>query len=201
MKNSRKDMTSLEHTKLLEQNPEWVAMMAEKDRKREEMLAFYREMQKPIIKDLESVGIFVSSVWSLGIEEDPHRRAVPILLKHLFIFYDDQVNEGIVRALGRLKPIEHWDVLVDLFCKTDGSIHHNFKDGLACALSDTVTKKTMPEYIRLLQDRSQGKSRILMLRKLRRSKQPEIIALLDELFEDPDLRTEIGSWKRYKGRK
>jgi hypothetical protein len=194
-------MTVEEHTKLLEQNPEWVAMMAEKDRKREEMLAFYREMQKPIIKDLESVGIFVKSVWLLGGKGESYQEALPILLKHLPIFYDDRVNSGIARALGRLKPIEHWDILVDLFCKTDCAIHRSFKEGLACALFDTVTKKTMPEYISLLRDKRHGESRILMVGKLRRSKQPEIIALVDELFEDPDLRTEIGSWKRFKGRK
>ncbi|MBW7877198.1 MAG: hypothetical protein H3C47_14555 [Candidatus Cloacimonetes bacterium] len=91
--------------------------------------------------------------------------------------------------------------MVELFCKTDGLVHRNFKDGLACALFDLVSKKTMDEYISLLKDKRHGKSRILMVGKLRRSKQPEIIALVDELFEDPDLRTEIGSWKRFKGRK
>ncbi|MBW7875240.1 MAG: hypothetical protein H3C47_04540 [Candidatus Cloacimonetes bacterium] len=54
------------------------------------------------------------------------------------------------------------------------------------------------EYITLLRDKRQGESRVLMLRKLRRLRQPKIIALIDELAEDEDLKIEIGSWKRKK---
>ena len=194
-------LTSLEQRKILEQDPEWVAMMAEKQRKRQEIETYYLKLAEPIFKDLESVGVFVKSIGNLGAEEESHKKAVPVLMKHLFIYYDDWLNSGIARALGRIKATENWDILVDQFCKTDRSIHPHFKDGLACALFDTVTKKTMPEYISLLRDKRHGESRILMVGKLRRLKQPEIIALVDELFEDPDLRTEIGSWKRYKGRK
>jgi len=56
----------------------------------------------------------------------------------------------------------------------------------------------MDEYIALLKDKRHGKSRILMVGKPRRSRQPEIIALIDGLAEDEDLKIEIGSWKRKK---
>ena len=194
-------LTSLEQRKVLEQDPEWVAMMAEKERKHEEKWAVYYKLEEPIILELKSAGVCVDSIWSIGGKGKSHEKAVPILLKHLFIFYDDWLNSGIARALGRIGATEYWDILVDQFCKIDGALHPQFKDGLACALFDTVTKKTMPEYISLLRDKRHGESRILMVGKLRRLKQPEIIALVDELFEDPDLRTEIGSWKRFKGRK
>ncbi len=179
-------------------SPEWVAMREEREKKIREKEAFFCEVQKPILKELESVGVSVNSLWNLGGKGRSHGNAVPVLVKHIQIFYHDQINEELARALGRIKAVECWDFLVELFCKTDRQVHRNFKDGLACALFDLVSKKTMDEYITLLKDKRHGQSRILMVGKLRRSRQPEIIALIDELAEDEDLKTEIGSWKRKK---
>ncbi|MBW7877598.1 MAG: hypothetical protein H3C47_16600 [Candidatus Cloacimonetes bacterium] len=175
---------------------ESVAMREEREKRIREMTELRRTLQQPILRELESVGVSVKSLWHLGSEEDPHKRSLPVLVKHVQIFYHDQINEELARALGRIKAVECWDFLVELFCKTDGLVHRNFKDGLAVALSDTATKQTMDEYISLLRDKRHGDSRILMLRKLRRLRQPEIIALIDELAEDEDLKIEIGSWKR-----
>jgi len=179
---------------------ESVAMREEREKRIREMTELRRTLQQPILRELESVGVSVKSLWHLGSKEDPHKKSVPILVKHIQIFYHDQINEILARALGSLKATECWGLLVELFCKVDRTIHPYFKDGLAVALSDTATKKTMDEYIALLKDKRHGKSRILMVGKLRRSRQPEIIALIDELAEDEDLKIEIGSWKRYKDR-
>ncbi|MBW7876669.1 MAG: hypothetical protein H3C47_11850 [Candidatus Cloacimonetes bacterium] len=124
-------------------SPEWIAIREEREKKIREKEAFFCEVQKPILKELESVGVSVNSLWNLGSEEDPHKRSLPVLVKHIQIFYHDQINEVIARSLGRIKAVECWDMLVQLFCKTDRHVHPNFKDGLAVALSDTVTKMTM----------------------------------------------------------
>lgn len=173
-------------------------MREEREKRIREMTELRRTLQQPILRELESVGVSVKSLWHLSSKEDPHKRSVPVLVKHVQVFYHDQINEILARALGRIQATECWGLLVGLFCKVDGTIHPNFKDGLAVALSDTATKKTMNEYIALLKDKQHGDSRILMLRKLRRLRQPEIIALINELAEDPDLKIEIGSWKRRK---
>ncbi|MBW7876864.1 MAG: hypothetical protein H3C47_12855 [Candidatus Cloacimonetes bacterium] len=179
---------------------ESVAMREEREKRIREMTELRRTLQQPILRELESVGVSAKSLWHLGSKEDPHKRSVPVLVKHIQIFYHDQINETLARALGRLKAVECWNMLVELFCKTDRLVHPNFKDGLACALFDLVSKKTMDEYISLLKDKQHRESRVLMVGKLRRSRQPEIIALIDELAEDEDLKIEIGSWKRFKGK-
>ncbi|MBW7876667.1 MAG: hypothetical protein H3C47_11840 [Candidatus Cloacimonetes bacterium] len=177
-------------------SPEWIAMREEREKKFQERWAEYDRLEKLILQELETVGVSVNSLWNLSSKKDPHKKSLPVLIKHVQVFYHDKINEILARSLGSIKATECWDMLVELFCKTDRQVHRNFKDGLACALFDLVSKKTMDEYITLLKDKRHGQSRILMVGKLRRSRQPEIIALIDELAEDEDLKIEIGSWKR-----
>jgi hypothetical protein len=72
------------------------------------------------------------------------------------------------------------------------------KDGLACALTATVTEAVMDEMVALAKDRSNGDSRLLLLRGLKKSKSAIARQALEELASDPALSKEIASWRKRK---
>ncbi|WP_148649578.1 hypothetical protein [Lysobacter antibioticus] len=166
--------------------------------------------QKPILSELRGVGVLTESIWSLLKRTEPYPEAIPILLKHLQLPYSDVTRDGLARALAVPEPEVHaaWPILVQQYitCPTGRGIVApgeteewplGAKDGLACALTMAVTEATLPEFISLVRDRSQGEGRVLLLSvlKKRRKKDPQIAQVIAELAGDPDLKKEIASWK------
>jgi hypothetical protein len=70
------------------------------------------------------------------------------------------------------------------------------KDGLACALAAAATEDEMDDLVALAKDHSLGRSRLLLLWALKKSKSDVAKAALKELASDPDLKNEIASWRR-----
>jgi hypothetical protein len=54
------------------------------------------------------------------------------------------------------------------------------------------------ELIELVKDPSNGRARVLLLRGLRRSKQPQAKQAIEAVAFDPDLAVEIASWRKRK---
>jgi hypothetical protein len=78
----------------------------------------------------------------------------------------------------------------------ENGIRLDAKSGLAVALAATATENVMDELVALAKDRSQGESRVLLLRALRKSKSAVAKRAIEELASDPDLAKEITSWRR-----
>jgi hypothetical protein len=204
-------MTAAELTARLEADPDYVARRRARDAEFARIRTAVKTEQAPILEDLRRVGCHVESVWDLVNTSKPYPEALPILVKHLTLPYSDRTREGIARALA-VKPARFaWPNLVEEYCKapTGWGIKSaaeseparlGVKDGLAVALSVTVTDETMPELIELLRDRSHGEYRVLLLFGLKRSKNPLVLEAIDELADDPDLAKEIASWRRSKNR-
>lgn len=169
-----------------------------------------KEEQRVIIEELRKVGVVADSVWSLVNDPGPYPQAIPILLRHLKLPYSDATRDGIARCLAVPEPTVRaaWPMLVEEYKKAP--IGKGFiapgetkqyvlgaKEGLALAVRAAVSDQTLPEFISLIKDRSNGESRVLLLKVLRkrRKKDPAIAQLLKELVEDPDLKKEITSWK------
>lgn len=140
-----------------------------------------------------------------------YAEVIPVLLKHLMLPYSDKIREGIARSLAVPEPevIKAWPLLVEEFRKAPigwgiklkgdtEKLKLGAKDGLACALSATVTEDTLEELIALLKDPAHGESRILLLSPLRkrRKKNPRVRQVLEELATDPDLAKSIATWKK-----
>lgn len=193
----------------LQADPEFVARQQAKENELNERSDRIRRDEEPLLKDLREVGWDVQSVWDLVNTATAYPEAIPILLKHLLLPYCDVVREGIARALAVPEPLAQkaWPILVEEYrkaplgwgIKAPGDTKEfclGAKNGLACCLSVVVTEETLPELIALAKDRTLGKSRILLLSPLkkRRKKNPVVKQTIDELAEDPDLRTEIASW-------
>ncbi|WP_141233557.1 hypothetical protein [Lysobacter antibioticus] len=166
--------------------------------------------QMPILAELRAVGVDTESIWTLLKRTTPYPEAIPILLKHLQLPYSDVTRDGLARALAVPEPEVRraWAILVEQYRSCPFGLGFvapadtemlrlGAKDGLACALSAAVTEETLPELIELLRDSSNGNSRVLLLSPLKklRKKSEHVRSVLAELIKDPDLVTEISSWK------
>jgi hypothetical protein len=173
-----------------------------KARERERMVRSVRlrAEEEPILSDLRVAGWNVNSVWDLVNASARYAEIIPILLKHLKLLYSDRTKEGIARALAVPDASDAWPILVAEYRKApigyENGIRLGAKDGLAAALSATATDAVMDELVALANDRSQGDSRLLLLRRLRKSKTPITRRASEELASEPALSKEIASQKR-----
>jgi hypothetical protein len=189
-------MTAEEHAKQLEADPEYLRLRAEQEKVMAERKAYLTQAAAPILADLASVGIITDDVWKVRTEKKENAKAIPILLDHLQRAYPSIIRAGIAQRLAvRATRKIGWKVLVDEYRKTDISDDH-VKQSIAAALAGASDDSVMNELIALAKDKSQGDSRILMLRGIRRSKRPEARQAIEELANDPDLAKEIKSWRK-----
>lgn len=174
-----------------------------RDQERAIRAAKLLEEQAPLLAELQAVGLNIKAVWDLISMAENYEDAIPILLRHLQMPYSDPTRETIARALAVPEARYAWPILVAEYRKAPMGIgEYGFprhaKDGLACALSATVTNDVIEELIEIAKDRTQGDSRILLLPGLRRSRNPLAKQALEELANDPDLAKEIASWRKRK---
>jgi hypothetical protein len=172
----------------------------ERKRQRAERSTRLRAEEQPILADLETIGLKVTSVWDLVNTSNRYPGAIPILLKHLTQEYSDRTKEGIARALAVPDAKDAWSVLVEEYRKApvgvENGIRLGAKSGLAAALSAASTDNVIEQLAALAKDRSNGDSRLLLLSALRNSKTSAAKKALEELANDPVLQKEIESWKK-----
>ena len=196
MKKAIERVTAEEFTQQLEADSEYVRRRMEQGRAMLERNAYLHEKASPILEDLASVGIIVDDVWKVRTEKKENAKAIPILLDRLRRAYPSSIRAGIAQRLAvRAARKIGWDVLVDEYRKTEISDDH-VKQSIASALAGASDDTVIDELIALAQDKSQGDSRILLLRGIRRSRRPEARHAIEKLAKDPDLAKEISSWSR-----
>jgi hypothetical protein len=76
-------------------DPEWVRKHEEREAKWQAEEARLNAEGQPIVADLHTIGMAVTSVWNLVNSSASYPAAVPILLKHLRRPYDPKIREGI----------------------------------------------------------------------------------------------------------
>ena len=161
-------------------------------------VAFLRAEQEPILVELRTIGWNLIDLGDLRSMPVGYPEAVPILFNHLSLPYSNGTRQTIAVSLGCKEAAFLRPELVGAYRnepnKHDGKINL-VKDDLAVALSEIVTRDTIEEHLELAQDRTQGTSRVLLLYPLKRSRNPKIKEALEELASDPDLATEIATWR------
>lgn len=85
----------------LENDPEWVAKRTAKDSRRIERARALTADEAPIILELASVGITVSSVYDFVGKQPASEVAIPILIRHLSVEHHERIREGLIRGLSR----------------------------------------------------------------------------------------------------
>lgn len=195
-----KRITAQELTQKLESDPEWVARRDKRNVEVQSKRARILLEQHPVLKDLQAVGINYESLDDMLHSSYPYPAAVPVLLKHLQLMYSDSLRALIARCLATKEAVFAWDFLVDAYSKEPlvrEDRDSKTKDGLAAAISATVTSSRIEDLIMLVSNPHHGPSRVLLLKPLRvRAKNICIKQVLREFMSDRDLEKEIRSWKK-----
>lgn len=165
----------------------------------------------PLLRELRDAGIDIESVGELVGRATPYPSAIPILLRHLQLSYSDAVRATIARCLAVPEPevIASWKMIESLYleAKTAKGIvapgdtrkfDLSFKDALACTLAVIATDENREALLRLLRNKRNGPSRILVLRGLTRVLEGQnLVAIYDELSNDSELSVEIASLRKF----
>ena len=183
-------ITAKELETQLKADPEWTARRDERERERRHLEADWRAAEAPLVEELREAGLEnVRWSWDLVNTSTPYPEALPILVKHLQRPYPDRVREGIARALAVREAKFAWETLTRLYREEEAGT--NAKDGLAVAIAATVHDEVIDELIGLAGDTQHGESRLLLLRALKRSRNPRARAALERLEADPELTKEV----------
>ncbi|MVA57671.1 hypothetical protein [Agrobacterium vitis] len=161
--------------------------------------------EAPIIVDLDAHGLHISSIWDLVNTSAEYSFALPVLARHLVLPYSDRTREGLARALAIKASSSIWPLLVEQYkispvgkgivAPDDDEVFNlGAKDGLAVALSVAVTRGTLPELVDLVEDRANGPSRLLLLKGVRKFRNPQTREILECFVDDPELALQVRIW-------
>jgi len=167
-------------------DPEWLDRQPHPEAFSEDPWLALRAAEVPLAEELQAMGFAIDSAWELNLYGN-YDDAIPLLVEHMHHDYPDRVREGIAVALNRRASRPYWPELRDLYV---AAREHDAKSGLANVMSTLVTPKTLPEYIDLIRDANNGQSRILLIRALKRLRDPRGRAFLETLVVDPVLGKE-----------
>src|SRR5437868_2471251 len=95
----KRELTAKEEQDVLDRDPRYRAMMAEKARCRAAREALLDVDEKPLVEALAGAGRPVKSVWDLVNTAESYPEAIPVLIEHLQQPYQFVTREGIARAL------------------------------------------------------------------------------------------------------
>jgi hypothetical protein len=144
----------------------------------------YRD-EEPIRDELLRLGFKRNNIRNLHTNYPDYSAAIDVIFSHLQKPHLDRVHEILGRLLAHPAAFRLWGDMVDIYQEVDKDSSPGLMDGLAIALQEHCNRSKSPELrnkiIQLLRDQSRGGSRM---------------NLIDELSTDPDLKTEIDSWKR-----
>ncbi|TCV92073.1 hypothetical protein EC912_10865 [Luteibacter rhizovicinus] len=166
-----------------------------------ERIAKAKVEQADLIRELAQEGVDVELVQDLMNRPNNYVHVLPILAKHLQLPYSQLTREAISRTMAMREAHPYWDLFARLYKElppTNSAERGRPDDGLAVALSSSMPKTKLLEMIDLLSDQGLGDSRVLLLRALRRSREPLAKEAIDRLKDDPALTKEIHSWRRRK---
>lgn len=102
------ELTAKEGQDILDRDPKYQAMMAEKARRRADMEAMFDRDEKPLIEALTAAGWAekvrqcgdTRSVWDFVNTAEPYPHLLEILAEHVIRPYHFRTREGIARALA-----------------------------------------------------------------------------------------------------
>lgn len=147
----------------LRTDPEYAAQVKAVEEERAAAIAVSRRAERPVLDDLEDVGIRLDTLWDLYKFPEVRERAIPVLLRHLERDYPDGVLRGIGQALDDKSTRPWWADLKALYLKAQSE---TVMDRLAAALATCAKREHYEDLLALVTDPSLGPSRIHLLRPI-----------------------------------
>jgi hypothetical protein len=149
----------------LRTDPEYRRAVETEAAERTERTTQLRAAEQPVLDELASLGIELDTVWDLYKVPEVRQRAVPVLLKHLVLYYPDMVLMGIGQGLDDVSVRPWWAELKSLYLSATRDV---VRDRLANALAVCATSAHYDELLAFVADTSLGDSRIYFLRPINR---------------------------------
>jgi len=186
-------MMAADSQTILDNDPEYQAMMRAKEAEWAALKARLDREEKPLVDDLRKAGVVVNSVYDLVNSKESFPAAIPVLLKHLRIKYDHRIKQGIIMALIDPASVIGFKEIYEEFCNNPAASeeedHVNFqmKWSLGSALAEASRIETLPIVLELLRDKRHGRGRENLIYAVKRLPKKKRNVLLRQLSQDPDL--------------
>lgn len=190
----KRSMTLDEHDAQLKAEGSYEAVKARQERQEEERqkrVAEWRQAERPLVDELNTKGLAVTSVWDLVNSKAHYSAVIPILLDHLTRPYPERVREGIARSLAVPESIVGWKILLNAFRDEKSYNTRGPKWALALALGAAGNDDVLDDIFPLLEDKDLGRSRVPLLAILGRSRNPRSREILNALQDDETIGNEV----------
>ena len=168
----------------LAENPLYDVDAAARTRKINEWGKALSKDEAPLVKELQEAGYDVKSVWDFDPAAQKYKSAIPVLIRHLNMNYEERNVEGIALAL-RTRDARGLaaDALFERLEKKN-SDHGLFTIG--DALSVVATKKDLPRLHAVLENPRYGAARDLIVHAIVRLERQAAIPVLMKFLDDND---------------
>lgn len=140
-----------------------------------------------LVKDLNSIGIKVTTVWDLVNTSERYADAIPILLDHLQKDYHEKNIEGIIRALavkeakGKATPY-----LITMYHQIPKD-NDSLRWAIGNTIDMTITQDDLKSILPIVQDKTNGTSRQMFVIALGKIKSAEVEDVLINLLNDDEV--------------
>jgi HEAT repeat protein len=180
--------TAAELMQALQKDPDHQERIALRNRDRRQATADVELNSRPVIVDLRTAGISVTSLDELRTSGQKYDEAVPILISWLKTTEDDKVKEALVRTLSVPWASDEAErPLIDLFLCLDNNKHHALKWATGNALSILSTGRHLDKLIEIVQDERHGTSRQMVVLGLANVSGERSETALINLLSDPQV--------------
>lgn len=160
------NLTSQELLARLSQDPEFLANEERRAKERVLREAQHREIEKPVLQNLESLGLKVSSIADLVRDYAPLGPEVTgPLLSWIPRIENESVNEGLVRALAAAAEPFDGHALIEAFEKTQSE---EFRWAIANTMAEGRPYGVADWLMEVVPDPSYGKAREMLVLALAR---------------------------------
>lgn len=153
-------------------------------------------LMKELIKEANNNGFDVQDFNDFNTIKRKIKSFIPILIKYLYLFEKDNFKDAIVGLLGVKGFYDATETLIKLYYNFDTPID---RWAIGDALYNIQDKRFEDEYIKIVNDKSNGISRqmiVLLLGKLRCEKAlPSLIDLLQDLDVNGHVVIALGYFK------
>lgn len=188
---TRTPVTAAELARQLQTEPAFLRQEAEREAARSSREKELRHASEPLLNDLDSISVHVTSIWDLVNTKDAFAEAQPVLFNHLLRDYPPVILEGIARSMSTTAARPYWKELVARF-RTEDNVQ--VRDGVAVALAGIAGPDEFKELVELLKDGTLGTSRCLLIWTVgKRFPRDWAIEVLGELTHDPEIGAEASA--------
>ena len=138
----------------------------------------------PMLKDLQEAGVPVENVWDIE-HPDHYPQCIPILIKYLGADFHPNVISGMAMKLTVPEVADFWD---DLLVGYEAQGDDSNRGVIANPIVKTMNKDRAEDVRRILQNRANGRSRVVILHDVKKKIRGERgIEIIEELVDDPDI--------------